>query len=497
MSYSKRNRKKRHKKLLKDESSCLNVSAMAMNSIELSYVCCDCISDSYLSRKIKAEYGVALCLGCGNKKNSSIGLEELSNQTHKVIETYFDLTIDHPEGYECILEREGLWERSGSEIDQVIQDIIGVSNSVSEAIVEYLSNCHDSKGKDAYYTPQPYDNEAYYEERSSDNIEFHESWLSVKSSVSREARFFNDYAKEMLDHIFKGVDSAFTAERKTVIRTITTNTNFYRSRVAKSQSELECILKELPTSIGPPGEAFRRSGRMNAHGISVFYGALDKDTCLAEVRAPVGATVVTGLFNPLKDLKILDLSRFESVGVKDGSYFDDEHMTDIGRRIFLKYLTMELSAPIMPGDEEKQYVATQVVADYLATNSKLKLDGLIFNSSQVDISESSSSKDIGKNVVLFYNASRLNNQDYPDGKDFDLDLGWEDDGDSDLSLTLRETPAVEEDGLVDLVNLVDFIEPTISLLMDSVEVDYIKGVSVSLESRNFRRYKFTNDKFDF
>ena len=35
---------------------------------------------------------------------------------------------------------------------------------------------------------------------------------------------------------------------------------------------------------------------MNAAGISVFYGAMEEETCIAEARAPVGSYVVIGRF---------------------------------------------------------------------------------------------------------------------------------------------------------------------------------------------------------
>ena len=36
---------------------------------------------------------------------------------------------------------------------------------------------------------------------------------------------------------------------------------------------------------------------MNAAGISMFYGAVDVDTWIAEIRAPIGSFVVVGLLS--------------------------------------------------------------------------------------------------------------------------------------------------------------------------------------------------------
>ncbi len=45
---------------------------------------------------------------------------------------------------------------------------------------------------------------------------------------------------------------------------------------------------------------------MNAPGISVFYGALDEATCIAEARAPVGSHVVVAKFHLLRPVRLLD-----------------------------------------------------------------------------------------------------------------------------------------------------------------------------------------------
>ena len=52
---------------------------------------------------------------------------------------------------------------------------------------------------------------------------------------------------------------------------------------------------------------------MNANGIAVFYGATTPDIAIAEIRLPVGAHVIVALFDPRKDLRILDLSALDAL----------------------------------------------------------------------------------------------------------------------------------------------------------------------------------------
>jgi RES domain-containing protein len=63
--------------------------------------------------------------------------------------------------------------------------------------------------------------------------------------------------------------------------------------------------------------------------------------------------------------------------------------------------------PVMPDDEPFDYLATQAIADFLATETNPALDGLLYPSVQGSQ---------GKlNVVLFHNAARVQELDLPKG----------------------------------------------------------------------------------
>ena len=51
---------------------------------------------------------------------------------------------------------------------------------------------------------------------------------------------------------------------------------------------------------------------MNPTGVSVFYGAFNAKTCLAEIRLPVGATAVTASFRVVRPINVLDLTVLEA-----------------------------------------------------------------------------------------------------------------------------------------------------------------------------------------
>ena len=120
---------------------------------------------------------------------------------------------------------------------------------------------------------------------------------------------------------------------------------------------------------------------MNAEGIPVFYGALDEPTCVAEIRPPVGSYVVLGKFELLARVRILDLTAL-STAASELSYFDSNYTEVRSREKFLREWVKEISRPVIPQEEAREYLASQVVADYLANRVEPRLDGMIFNSSQ-------------------------------------------------------------------------------------------------------------------
>ena len=87
----------------------------------------------------------------------------------------------------------------------------------------------------------------------------------------------------------------------------------YRARTFQSDASLEKALERSSETLGSPPSELAMPGRMNAHGISVFYGANQQLVALAEVRPPVGAQVAIGRFEIVRPLRLLDLSALDGV----------------------------------------------------------------------------------------------------------------------------------------------------------------------------------------
>lgn len=177
---------------------------------------------------------------------------------------------------------------------------------------------------------------------------------------------------------------------------------------------------------------------MNARGISVFYGATQPKVAIAEVRPPVGSKVVVAKFNIVRPLCLLDLTIIED-GHVTGSIFDPTFLERLERVAFLQTLGQRMTKPVMPDDEAFEYLATQAIADFLATENEPLLDGIIFRSVQ--------SKG-GRNVVLFQKAARMDTLPMLKGTKFDAYCGHdtEDGWESDYSVMEHVPPQLEPEG---------------------------------------------------
>ena len=94
-----------------------------------------------------------------------------------------------------------------------------------------------------------------------------------------------------------------------------------------------------------------------------------------------------------------------------GSHFDPRYEEKRGRASFLKELVTEISRPIMPEDEELEYIPTQIVAEYLAKRANPRIDGILYPSSQAE----------GNNVVLFNHACRVRSSGLPEETEIEVD----------------------------------------------------------------------------
>ena len=251
-----------------------------------------------------------------------------------------------------------------------------------------------------------YSPEVLYEAKCASEGDFRFSWIKFVGEIRSRARFLSATAKVGLDRIFGHLAALRTYCDKSVICELglgTTHISIWRTRQAESTSKLERTMKSLPREIVSPPSKPATRGRMIAQGVSVFYGALDPDACVAEVRPLVGSRVVVAEFELLRPLRLLEFGTLAELH-DGGRYFDAEFADRRRRAALLKWLVGEIGGPVMPQDECFEHIATQAIAEYLGKMNP-RLDGLIFRSAQTG--------GVGQNVVLFQQVCGIESSDLP------------------------------------------------------------------------------------
>lgn len=227
---------------------------------------------------------------------------------------------------------------------------------------------------------------------------YDEEWDAFVSGVQYTHRFFNANAKEFLDSVFSPLVTNDDALKPEVIRTMVHGDLLYRARYVKEFGDADKIIKDPAGQFGPTPRFLASSQRMTPNGISALYCALERETCLSEIRSITGDNVVSAALTPVAELKLLDLTVLNRVEPPELSPLDVGYRKALHRKVFLGSLVKKMSRPKARNDE-LSYLSTQVVFEYLRLRFGEQVDGLVFPSVQTG--------EAGTNVVLFPEASRL------------------------------------------------------------------------------------------
>ena len=467
------------------------------------YVCYACIGDPFLSNEVKEEEVQATCSYC-EEWREAMTLEHFVDRTHEMFQCHFKLTPSEPDGFEYTRIQAGLsfWYREGSPVRDIVGEVAEVCDEIADEVAELLSIWYGGYQVIKDGGEDPYDTEAQYEEREPDDWSFRDTWTAFREEIETHTRFFSPNAEDMLHEIFGDLTTLKARDGRPIIREIGPNDEdrfVWRARTAQSNEALRAILQSPILAMGAPPSSLAKSGRMNAQGVSVFYGAMDESTCVAEVRPPVGSHVATAKFELLRCVRLLDLDAMANVDV-EGSYFDPTYAEHKTRMSFLRHLVGQMSRPVMPQDETSEYLATQVVAEYLANKQDPRFDGIIFHSSQTSGG--------GRNVVLFNHVCHVEPYDLPaDAKVTihcdPLDESGTRDEDGEISI-FEAIPAnaTDDERIVETVPKYGAtrifgrephsrIEPTIRMDVDSLHVLHIDGVQYNHTYRPVNRLRYT------
>lgn len=473
-----------------------------IDALEKSRICANCVGEAFLSAQIERDGDTGTCHYCG-EDGKTISIGELADEIDAAFENHYRPTATTPSSFEHAMMKEGDydWEREGEPVVYAIGEAAEIDEEPAEDVRKVLEEKHWDKEVAQMGDEGPFDEEAHYTAKEIDDVEYRENWRYFESNLKTEARFFSATAEATLDSIFEELADHSDPEGNPVIVEAgpeTKITSLYRARVFQSGTELEKALKRPDLHVGPPPAALAKAGRMNAHGISVFYGATDANIAIGEVRPPVGSRVIVGQFMLLRKVRLLDVSALRSVYV-EGSIFDPAYVGRLERARFLERLSERITRPVMPDDEPLEYLITQVIADYLASRTDPELDGILYPSVQEGTG--------GANVMLFHKTSRVTLMGISDGTTIDahsvhqMEDGWETNYWvwEETPPAVPEEPEEDSDSGLNLAAIIaysapmahdyDHREATLQLDLETLKVHHVQAATYAAVPYSVRRHR--------
>lgn len=470
-----------------------------LKTLSAQRICSNCVAETFLSALIKKDGSPEHCAYCGEEAARTLDIGQMADAVETAFNDHMVRTGTEPPESERALyadrELNLSWYREGQETAQAIEDTACIPSAAARDIQAILEDRHDDIEMAQMGAETEFAADACYEEKKTDAGEWLWAWSSFEHKLQTEARFFNKEGSALLARVFGAIDQLRTKPRHPAIVLSGPEhriNHLFRARVFQSDAKLEEALCRPDVHIGAPPARLSNAGRMNAKGISVFYGATNSASALAEVRPPVGSKVAVAKFEIIRPLRLLDLTALDHAR-DGGSIFDPTLKDRLERVAFLQTLSERLTRPVMPDDEAFDYLITQAIADFLATQNEPRLDGIIFASVQ-------SRK--GRNVVLFHSAALVAPMEFPPGtKISSRSLDYDGDRSSPEYRIWEETPpapGLRERDANDPFAFVPWTPynateagrvPTLQIDPSSVTVHHIESVQVRSTAFEVRRVR--------
>jgi hypothetical protein len=355
------------------------------------HICYECFDDEHLRERVRREGAIDECSVC-EEQREGISVERLGKILEPIMrdclrlgDSVREIDVDGRLYYRQLGDSLSGW------VQEFLGQYFGFENEIVDAIV--AADDYDPRDGDGPF----WDDMQSYERVQYLPGDYHDRWKETLADVKHRRRFFSEKARLFFTELFDGVEDLYVPgkRRAPVVRRLGAGTRLFRSRVVTSASKFKEMLADPLKHIGPPPAADARAGRMNAEGVSVFYGSLKAETCLAEMRSAIGNDIALIELETTRKLRVLDFSRLDRArSSKNLSFFQPDFRAETARRQFLRLLHALIAQPITPG-RESDYLITQTMAEFLSHVLKPPFDGIMFQSAQ---------RRGGTNVVLFPDA---------------------------------------------------------------------------------------------
>jgi RES domain len=432
-------------------------------------LCSACVGEPRLRAEVEGNGQNGTCSYC-NRAGKTFSIDQAADRIESVLTNF------------CYLAARELGE--GGPVADMIDDLAKIGPEAAEDVRRALAE------QDA--ASHCFDPDAHYGMRESvDVCDLESDWRDFESSLKHESRYFNRHGEKLFSFLFEGMDRHKTTYEDQIVVKAGPGTKYsvvYRARQFEGEEDLRRAMERPHREVGPPPPACARANRMNAAGISVFYGATDPTVALAEVRPPVGSKVLIGCFEVIRPLRLLDFVALSHLGNQQGSRFDPDYVRRSKRAEFLRRLGDRISNPVMPTSQMFDYLPTQAMADFLAAAGDPPLDGIIYRSAQDGRPERDrwlfGASSYKRNVILFQKAAGV--QPLDEGVEISVcDDSWSalfsGPGHFDDAPNLKYSVTVGSEAPSQEMN-------DAPLKLSSLEVHYVSGVRFDTLSSPVPRY---------
>ena len=274
------------------------------------------------------------------------------------------------------------YRQRGSTLLEILSDDLAVEGrAVAEAIIHHLPDVdwHDVvEGADAFY-----DDGANYERASNVEMEeradqedywfenrFRYEWSDFCGVVRYQNRHFA--AKALLDHLF-GAPSKYEDGPVAPIYELAADLRVFRARRLDDRLTAVTLAGAPAAQLGAPPRDRAKSGRMNVELIPAFYAAFGEDTAVAELRPGIEEEIAIGEFVLRRAVRVFDFTVFSRV------LRDRPSNLAHTRYEFVTQLEGEISRPVRAHERQRDYIPTQIVAEYL--REFFRCEAVIYRSS--------------------------------------------------------------------------------------------------------------------
>lgn len=340
------------------------------------FVCANHFSDDSIIQYIENNSEEGICNYCKLRYQSGkvVHLETLVEFINDGIIYFYGEANDECVSYDS---SEGGWQ--GAKVFDaydLLRDEIGLEIDSEPLFQDILKSFSDYEWcrKDPYALTES--QELTYDWKRFCELTKHKIRYSFFKTTEFDSDPNNDFS-DILREIALGIDTL------NLIKKIDINTKIYRFR----QHKKDDIVSSIADLASPPVKYAVSANRMSPAGISMFYGAFERDTAELETKdiALITAKPILtfGIFITKKELQVIDLTNLPPLP----SIFDSKNRKYFNKILFLKSFVADLSQNIVRDEKiHIEYVPTQIVTEYFRyvfpEISKIKIDGIIYPSSK-------------------------------------------------------------------------------------------------------------------